>query len=551
MSPDAASVPGPLASPAQDLARFDWRFLLSHPWPDRVGWFGREVPPALRLLAQVELVGASTEPSHPQGLLRLVVASNATDAELVRATKHVAPGGSLIVEVQPRSSGTSDASRGRGPTTLGAVTRRLRDLGFAEVRAHWHWPDLERCTRIVPLADRAPIRNALMRAGSGLRTRLQGHAANLLLNLGLLDRVVLGSVIAIRSPETSPGRATPVAVRANSFVHRFLIDRSREDGVSKLGIGPNAPFLALTPRFRNSSHLVFLLFAGDADAPAIAVKLARRAGRSQGLEEEADRLRAIHALRSGGFVSIPRVIACEVFEGHALLAETALTGRAMDPARVRADAADCCAAIVDWMIEVQTPSRRDRPAGDSWILQRIERDLGDLQSAGLADPELCESTRRVVRPLASHAIPSVLEHGDLSHPNILLSPSGAAAVLDWELSEPIGLPATDLCFFLAYVARARAQAMTGPSAASAIVDAFAGAPEWLRAPLARYCTGLSLPEAALPGLCMAGWVTQAAAVVRRAPAHALAAESAELRADWRVDVWRRVAASPDRLLGGA
>jgi aminoglycoside phosphotransferase (APT) family kinase protein len=533
--------PTPAPRPGEDLASIDWRFLLSHPWPERVACIGTDVPPALRQVSQVETIAASGASSSKYSV---VVVRNPGRDELARATQHVVAGGSLVVEVHA-------PSRGRRKVALGRVAQELRAMGFVDVRRHWHWPDLERCTRLVPLAHATPVRNLLARAGGGVRGRIQALAGEMLWNLGLLDRMVYGTVIATRSGAPS-SESRPTRERADSFVHRFL-SRHRESGTaSNAGVGPQAPFLALTPRFRNSSHLVFLLFAAGADSPAIAVKLARRAGPSPALDEEAARLRSIHALRSGGFDSIPQVIACEVFEGHALLAETALAGHAMDPARVRADTPGCCAAIVDWMMELQRHSRRDRAGSDPWIRPRVERDLAELRSAGLADAAQVEATLGAVSSLAEYSIPTVLEHGDLSHPNILVRGSGAASVLDWELSDSNGLPATDLFFFLAYVARARAQSLVGPPAASAIVDAFASAPEWLHAPIARYRDGLRIPDGALRGLFMACWVTQAAGVVRRAPAEVRnAGRDGELHDDWRVDVWRRVAANAGRFFGGA
>ena len=53
---------------------------------------------------------------------------------------------------------------------------------------------------------------------------------------------------------------------------------------------------------------------------------------------------------------------------------------------------------------------------------------------------LVERTLDALRPLRDAGLPLVLEHGDTSHPNLLLRRFGDLAVVDWELANPDGLP---------------------------------------------------------------------------------------------------------------
>ena len=48
----------------------------------------------------------------------------------------------------------------------------------------------------------------------------------------------------------------------------------------------------------------------------------------------------------------------------------------------------------------------------------------------------------------------MFEHGDFSHPNLLLLADGRLAAVDWEQAEPEGLPGHDLFFFLGYLCHA-------------------------------------------------------------------------------------------------
>jgi aminoglycoside phosphotransferase (APT) family kinase protein len=344
-------------------------------------------------------------------------------------------------------------------------------------------------------------------------------------------------VVATKRAATRAAAATQPAVPAPTLAHRFLETLPRVG--ETCGVGREAPFVALTPRFRNSSHLVFLLFPDAGETPRVVAKVAREPGPSPALEEEARRLHAVQSLRSGGFTSIPRVLACATQEGHALLVETAVAGEAIDPGRVRAQPDRACRAVIEWLLEVQGASRRAGEPGG--FEHAIQRDLAELESVGAVEGELVRITHARASLPAELEPPRVLEHGDLSHPNLLMDRDGRVAVLDWESAELQGIPGTDLFFFLAYVARARHRALAGAAAAAAVIEDLVRQPDWARPHVKRYAEALGVAPSALGRLFLACWVRQVAGLVRRTPKDRQG--PSWLENDWRMQVWRQVAAA--------
>ena len=79
----------------------------------------------------------------------------------------------------------------------------------------------------------------------------------------------------------------------------------------------------------------------------------------------------------------------------------------------------------------------------------VELPLLEL-SSGLApdapEVELVARTLEGLEPLRDAAVPTVAEHGDLTHPKLIRLRDGRIGVVDWELAEIEGLAGSDLCF---------------------------------------------------------------------------------------------------------
>lgn len=264
--------------------------------------------------------------------------------------------------------------------------------------------------------------------------------------------------------------------------------------------------VVVTPRFRTSGHVVFLVLADGKPGPVLVAKLPRLTGISAGLEREAANLRAVQASRAGGFDSIPRVVAFEEYHGRPILVETALVGRSMDPASVRRDPAGCCDAVTAWLTDVQRP--HPSAADADWFERLVERPLrhfAEVFPVSAEEARLLECTWDLVAPLRQAGLPLVFEHGDLCSPNVMLLKDGAAGVIDWELAQPHGLPACDLFFFLTYAALALRRARAQADYVAAFHAAFFAPAAWARPYVAAYAERLHLPEHVLTPLFVLCW----------------------------------------------
>jgi aminoglycoside phosphotransferase (APT) family kinase protein len=231
-----------------------------------------------------------------------------------------------------------------------------------------------------------------------------------------------------------------------------------------------------------------------------------------------------------------------------VLVETALVGRSLAPADVRRDPERAVAAALKWLDELSAvPIAPDNAAGRfDRLLARPLTALGEALRQG-DEREAVARTLARLEPLRREEI-TVTEHGDLSHPNLLLLEGGRLGVVDWELAEPGGFPAHDLFVFLAYVAVAQARATSVDAQVRAFRAAFTGPTGWLRPYAAAYVDARDIERSMLEPLFLACWARITAGRLARllGPIGELPA-SAELAAWLRNDryyhYWRHVLAN--------
>jgi len=194
----------------QTARRLDWRFLLPEPQLGRVAYLG---PSDDRLLDALRECSASVVVARTDGTGRhaglrdasfdvAVVQSPRPDA-LARAAALLRHGGSLYCELaRPLPWRRAAVAPRRGARDAGALLALpqaracLRELGFGDVEAHWHYPDFERCGGIVPVGHRTTAGAFfLARAGGRLVAPLLARAGGWLLGAdhvaGLLPCVSL------------------------------------------------------------------------------------------------------------------------------------------------------------------------------------------------------------------------------------------------------------------------------------------------------------------------------------------------------------------------
>lgn len=297
----------------------------------------------------------------------------------------------------------------------------------------------------------------------------------------------------------------------------FLTRHWARLALDRFGSPSDLSCITWTPRFRASAHVVSLILARGSRDPALVVKASRLPGDSGPLIREAANLRAVHAARPGGFDSVPRLLACEEYAGTHLLVETAVPGRTMKPAVVRRRPGVCAEAVLAWLEDLGAATTREADRGPSFELlvarplEQVESLLRLLSGA----KRLIVETRGITSALGDHRFPLVFEHGDLSAPNILLSNDDELGVVDWELAEPAGLPASDLFFALGYLAFARRGARKTPDHVAAFHDAFFGPTAWAGPYVEHYAEHLGLASEVLRPIFVATWLRYVAKLATR------------------------------------
>jgi aminoglycoside phosphotransferase len=261
-------------------------------------------------------------------------------------------------------------------------------------------------------------------------------------------------------------------------------------GLERHGISRRVSCVLLTPRFRLSRHVVFLVLAPGRREPVVVGKLPFLRGDADALAHEARSLRAVAARLSGPDAgTTPAVIAFDAHTPYPLLLETAIAGRPLSPAVVRRERERIVSSVAAWLERLATATATT-PCDDAWYERIVDAPLQAL--ARRAEPEvrcMTELTRKRAEVLRASALPLVFEHGDLCHPNLLRQADGRLGVLDWERSDPAGLPGQDLFSFLTYAA--------GAARGGDVSAAFFGSRAWAWPVAERYAARLGIHAALL------------------------------------------------------
>jgi len=291
-------------------------------------------------------------------------------------------------------------------------------------------------------------------------------------------------------------------------VAAFLKTNWERLALDQFGSPSRLSCILATPRFRSSRHVIFLVLDEGVPDPVLVAKVPRLKGDHGCLDRERANLRAVQAVRPGGFRSIPRVVAYEDYVGSRILVESGLAGQPMNSKFVRRQPLTCLEVVCTWLINLHLETAKLSRETPDWFDRLVERPLRHFEYVFPLLPEeerLIENTRALARAVRLSEVPLVFEHGDLSSPNILVSHGGDAGVLDWELAEPRGLPAADLFFFLTYIAFARKDAKTQKGYLAAFDEAFFGKNAWVGPYVERYAERLQLSAEILRMLFVLCW----------------------------------------------
>ncbi len=528
-SADPSVTPDPMGGDGRQLAarRVDWRFLLDRPEPDGVLVAGR---PDAALMAGLGSVAGSVRPldSAEAGDGELVIAGALDDAGFAAAAAAVRPGGWIVVETEgliERLRHPLTRVRRRHATR---TMRALRASGFEAVRVHVALPHREAPTALVPLERAGGLGWWLGRRRGGPKAslaRLAGRAAPVMMRGGIVASLVPGTVVTGRRP-LGTGRSEPAG-----WLRKRL---AAVDPAMLAGRDPaSAEIVLLTPRFEASAHVVALIVERTRSTwePRVVIKVARGPGGRRTLAREGEALgRLAQSLGSTGHA--PCVLDLDIDGSPPFLVETGIPGGPLDPRTVRRDRQGASSAIVGFVARLPVgPATANADAAPS-APSLAEIALARLDLAGV-DPDLVERSRRLVERLRTARLPTVFEHGDLAHPNLIIRSDGTLAAVDWERAEPDGLPLHDMTMAVAYIAAAAASVPAGrpDRQAEAFVAAVTGDDAWAAPILDGELDRLGIDRGLRPVLTLVPWIRTAAFLADRTSVD-------WLRTDRSVALWR-------------
>jgi hypothetical protein len=405
------------------LRRVDWRFLLPSPRPARVLCLAGPV-----LTAAVASIAGEVVTDGTTGDCDLAVAEDPDPLVLARLYQGVRPGGSCYTEWHVSVGGTR------------RIERTLKAAGFSEVACYRPWPGSAALPVYwIPIGASGPssyVRSRRWLRGGRVRRILAGAAGTARV---LAKGRATSRICAIaRRPGGASARGTDPA--------GWLSDSWSAWG---LGRGPERlSTLLVTGGPRSVSKVVLLAFPEGRSAPQVAIKAPRVEEAASGVRREGAALARLAADHGGPIPGVPRLLEVREVDGVPLVAESALPGRPLESLLAPANLRAWSATVADWLARLAA-GRPVAPAAS--VRERlVEPLLGRF--AGLfgrvVDPGLLRESEEIVRAVG--ALPQVSEQRDFGPWNVLVTPGGELAVLDWESAEMDGLPVLDLLYYLAY-----------------------------------------------------------------------------------------------------
>jgi hypothetical protein len=199
-----------------------------------------------------------------------------------------------------------------------------------------------------------------------------------------------------------------------------------------------------------SRKVLFYLFDGGSESPAYVVKMTRDRALNPRLENEQRALTLLAERGLGDRETLPRVAFFGHHGGLAIVGETVVDGV---PFRKRASGAANCRYLrsaVDWLTDLGAATADSSAAPPLQVAEGLEALFNCFTRIYEVTPEhrqfLAGQIATIARSQAP--FPLVFQHGDPGSWNILATPSGRAAFLDWEAFEQHGMPLWDLFYFL-------------------------------------------------------------------------------------------------------
>lgn len=550
-TPPSIEYTGPAALAQWRL--IDWRFLIPAHF-ERAGYVGPVTAEEVQVLRES---GAQVTTSLATGSdVDVVITTEAQEDRVAADAAALRAGGWHVMRL-----GTCRqrpwARLGRG--SVGHWKKVLERQGYDCVSAYWHAPNDQRCSYIVDISDTIAV-DAMLSRYHGVRFgQLKSVLTRNLNRAGLIQLIARDISVVGRLSEVD-GVAPPVETPVSTMPVRDLL-RHRHTRPS---------VLLVTPWFEASRHVVGL-FYDPHDAQLISVaKFPRREWDTSGINVEATALTRIAADIPGLDGYLPTVCGIDLGSRPHLI-ETALVGAAANPEYVREYPHQVLNAGLDLVGRLATPRQRvrrlaaRRPTArihdGAWFSRLIEQPLQRFATevpVGPEGPDLVNRTLDLLAPLRTARLPPVYEHGDLSHPNLIMTTAERMSALDWERFELDGLPGHDLIFLMQYIGECKINAIQRRSQLAAFDHAFVGPDAWARPALTRYAAQVGINPNLLPRLVLSTWARTSTGLLERlAPARSdepagRMADPARLAESFRLDrdyaIWRHAVHRFDSIL---
>jgi hypothetical protein len=205
--------------------------------------------------------------------------------------------------------------------------------------------------------------------------------------------------------------------------------------------------LLVTGGQRSTSKVVALVFGDAGTKPQLLVKFSRAESGELALAHEHEMLQTLERTRPE-LDGVPRALFGTRRCGRIGIGETALDGAPLMSQLNRTNHGELAARVTDWLAELAGTGPPEPRA--EWSDRLIETVLREFESnfGGIVSGDDVARTREALSLIGD--LPLVVEHRDCSPWNILVGDGGRLGVLDWESSEPRGLPGLDLVYFLTY-----------------------------------------------------------------------------------------------------
>jgi Phosphotransferase enzyme family len=207
----------------------------------------------------------------------------------------------------------------------------------------------------------------------------------------------------------------------------------------------------LAARGEYSSRKVLLfLFDQDSESPAYIVKMTRDPALNPRLENERHALTLLHEKGIGDCETLPQV----AFFGHhsdlAIVGETVVAGQPFE--QQTSATADCpyARAAIDWLIDLGATTADTREASPFQVAEGLRSLFRRFTEIYQLAPEHHDFLSRQLACIGqSHSsFPLVFQHGDPGTWNVLVTPTGRIAFLDWEAAERAGMPLWDVFYLI-------------------------------------------------------------------------------------------------------